>query len=195
MAKQHSIRTLVTALALAAAAAGAAVAAGLPPFAAATTKVATGTWDGIGWTLYAGESSTATAFSHCIKVVLRPSPRYFGGGGCSGGGLFKPGELLPTSPPAPRFGYGITFAVSTACPTFAVLDGLVLADARQVTITLSDGRRFTTPTIPSPPRLAQSLRFWATHIPCGTTLSAITGFAAGGRIVARADSLFLPHIR
>ena len=189
---RHPICTIATAFALTAA--GAAGATPLPPMPSATTKVASGTWNRHGWTLYAGEFSTATAFSHCLKIVLTPRPVGGTGEACGGGGLFKPGELLPTSSPAPGFGYGITFSASSDCPTFAVFAGLVLADARQVTITLSDGKTAVAPTIASPRRLAQSLRFWATHIPCGETVTAIVGQDVAGRVVARADSHFLPHI-
>jgi hypothetical protein len=135
---------------------------------------------------------TPSSFSHCIKVELGSTPQ--GGGGCAGGGLRRPGELLPASPPAPGFGYGIDYEGQTDCPTFNVFAGLVVADAREVALTLSDGKTVTTRTIPSPPGMAQSLRFWATHIPCQTNITAIVGRDATGRLVARADSRYLPHL-
>ena len=146
------------------------------------------------WTLFAGEFVSAKSFSHCFNVVVGPNPAHRGGGGaCGGGGLRRAGELLPTSPPAPGFSYGMTYGGSSDCPTFFVFEGLIVANARQVAITLSTGKTVTTPTIPSPRGLAQSLRFWATHIPCGTNPTGMVGRDATGRVVARMDSRLLPH--
>ncbi len=68
--------------------------------------------------------------SHCIKVVPAGHPLdTSAAAGAAAAGSSSRASCCPPRPPAPRFGYGITFAVSTACPTFAVLaDGLVLAD-------------------------------------------------------------------
>jgi hypothetical protein len=158
------------------------------------TKVASGTWNGHRWTLFAGESRTATWFSKCMKVALVPASMMQGGKSCDGGGLRRPGELLPTSPPAPGWGYGIAPSAYGACPTFMVFAGTVVAPARTVVFTLTSGRTVTTETIPSPPRFAQSLRFWATHLPCGAKISALEARDANGRVVARFDSRFVSHL-
>lgn len=191
---RHLTRVVASALMLlATGVVGAAAQTPMPPFPAAATKVASGTWNGAVWTLFAGEFISATSFSHCINVVVGPNSAHKGGGGCSGGGLRKAGELLPTSPPAPGFSYGMTYGGSSDCPTFFVFEGLIVANARQVAITLSTGKTVTTPTIASPPGLAQSLRFWATHIPCGTNPTGMVGRDAAGRVIARMDSRLLPH--
>jgi hypothetical protein len=161
----------------------------LPPYPAATTKIASGHWNGVRWTLYAGELVSNTSFSHCTRLVLGPNSP--GNSACSSGGLRKPGELLPTSPPAPGSSYGMSFGGSTDCPAFYVYVGIVLANARHVTLTLSNGKTVTTPTIPSPPGFAQSLRFWATHTPCGTSITGMVGRDAAGKVVARINSRFL----
>ena len=192
---RHCTCALASALTLLATApAGVAARTSMPPFPPATTEVASGTWNGVAWKLFVGEFVNATSFSHCITVVIGPNSAHKGGGGCGGGGLRKAGELLPTSPPAPGFPYGMTFSASSDCPTFFVFAGLAIADTRQVAITLSTGKTVTTLTIPSPPGFAQSLRFFATHIPCGTSPTAMVGRDAAGKVVARMDSRFLPHI-
>lgn len=179
---------------VAAGATGATAATPLPPCPAATTKVASGTWDGVAWTLFAGEFVSAKFFGHSIDVVLKPDAVPNGGGGCSIGGLFKPGELVPTSPPAPGLSYGMNFQASSDCPAFAVFAGIAVAAAREVAITLSTGKTVTTSTIASPSGFAQSLRFWATAIPCGASPTTLVGRDAAGRIVARMDLRFVPHI-
>jgi hypothetical protein len=166
----------------------------LPPFPKATTKVASGHWNGATWTLFAGEFVSAKSFSECINVTVGPSPTHIVAGGCGGGGLRKAGELLPTSPPAPGFSYGMSLSGSSDCPTFIVFAGLIVANADKVAITLSSGKTVTMPTLPSPAGFAQSLRFWVTHIPCGESPTAMIGRNAAGRVVARIGSRFLPHI-
>jgi hypothetical protein len=163
-------------------------------FPAATTKVASGTWNGVSWTLFAGESVSSTWFSDCISIVVGPASAHHGGMMCGGGGLRTPGELLPTSPPAPGLTYGIGVGGNTDCPAFNVLTGLVVAGASQVVVTLAGGKTVTAATIPSPPGLAQSLRFWALHTPCGVRLTAISARNANGAIVARVDPRFIPQL-
>jgi hypothetical protein len=194
---RHFTCTFAAALALSAIAAAAATAATrLQPWPPATTKVASGKWNNIAWTLFAGEFVSANAFSSCMKLVLVPSSAPKGGVACSGGGLRKAGELLPASPATPGWPYGMSWGVGhSECPTFYVFAGLILANAHRVAITLSTGKTVTTPTIPSPHGLAQSLRFWVTHIPCGASPTAMIGRDAAGRVVARINSRFLPPIR
>jgi hypothetical protein len=184
----------IATIVLGAGSSGAAAAGPAPGYPSPTTKVAAGTWNGHRWTLFASESRTATWFSQCIQVVLVPASTPHGGQSCSGGGLRKPSELLPTSPPAPGTGYGIAPSAYTACPTFVVFAGLVVAAARTVVFTVAPGNTVTTETIPSPPGFAQSLRFWATHIPCGAKISALIARDAQGHVVARFDSRFISHL-
>jgi hypothetical protein len=186
---------VIATLVLGAGSSGAAAAGPPLGYPSPNTKVASGTWNGHRWTLFAGESRTATWFSRCLKVVLVPASMNHLGESCSGGGLRKPGELLPASPPAPGWGYGIApSAYGGACPAYVVFAGLVVTAARTVVFTLAAGKTVTTETIPSPPGLAQSLRFFATHIPCGAKISALVARDADGRVVARFDSRFLSHL-
>src|SRR4051812_9646333 len=132
--RRYAAWALVTALAfLAGGASTASATTRVLPYPPATTKVASGIWNGVSWTLFAGESINSTSFSHCVVVVFgtKPTPSAKGGG-CASGGLRKPGELLRTAPPAPEFPYGIAYSGSSHCPTFFVVEGLVVASARSV---------------------------------------------------------------
>src|SRR5438552_1789086 len=122
--RRHLLCALFGAVAFAAiGVAGAISATPMPAMPAATTKVASGNWNGITWTLFAGETVSANSFSHCISVVLGSDPAQNGGGGCGAGGLRKADELLPSSPPAPGFSYGMNYTGSSHCPTFIVFAG------------------------------------------------------------------------
>ena len=110
--------------------------------------------------------------------------------------VLKLRERLTNDPDTRRLldEHGLTYAGSSACPTFAVFAGLVLAAARHVVITLANGSTVAAPTLRSPQGLAQSLRFWAANLPCGADIVAIVARDRNGKIVGRADSRFLPHI-
>jgi hypothetical protein len=163
-------------------------------FPAANTKVASGAWDGTNWTLYAGETATPTSFYYCARVQLANAD-HRGGMACSGGGIRTPGVYLPTSSPAPGFGYGIGYGGSTACPkNFNVWAGIVVANADQVTFTLKSGATVTVKTFASPPGFAPSLRFWALETPCGEDITAIKAHDRNGRVVGDVGQFLIRHL-
>jgi hypothetical protein len=187
------MRIVVCGLVIAALAVAGADAAGptMPGFPTASTKVTSGVWDGLHWTLYAGETVTPTWFAHCLRFVVASTHR--GGGGCGGGGLRHPGELLPSSPPAPGFGYGISFTAASVCPSFYDFAGLVLADAREIVMRLSSGPTVRVRTLASPAGFAGSLRFWVAPVPCDANVTSLVARDGRGRVVGRIESRFLPR--
>jgi hypothetical protein len=139
--------------------------AAIPAASASQTKVASGMFNGIPWTLLAQDSKSGswcitlkvagTPASTCDKLDLSNRDRsmsYFGHPG-------RPG------------------------PDFWV--GPITSKAKRVDLTYTDGRRITVPTIPAPTGLARNVSFYVFLTPCRTARpKRIAGADARGHVVA-----------
>jgi hypothetical protein len=141
--------------------------------------VESGQWQGHAWRLEANDETGGSTAQHCYRVVVdfkfttAAPPR---SPNCAA--LSIPRVVLP-----PGFPHGFAFSSLTVCP-LAFVDGLTVAQAAQVVVTLSGGKTVHISTVVPPPGLRQDVRYFAAQIPCGSPVTKFVGLSASGRQVA-----------
>jgi hypothetical protein len=81
--------------------------------------------------------------------------------------------------------HAITYIEHTGRPRPDYIVGPVVATARLVEITLSNGKVLKTRTIAPKPGLARSLRFYAQQLSCGVRATRLLARDGRGRVVAQ----------
>ena len=80
--------------------------------------------------------------------------------------------------------FGVSFTTFTVCP-LAFVEGLTVANASEVTVTLASGATVRTSTIVPPLGLSRDVRYFVTQIPCGSRVTKFIGLSTAGSVVAR----------
>jgi hypothetical protein len=173
-------RFSLTVVGLIAAAVVANTAAALGASSRLPTVVASGRWDGHAWSLRAGDDFSGGQIRHCYQISVdfafttAAPPRH---PNC--------GTVLAQSPRVPStFPYGVSFGSLSPCP-IAFVEGIVVARATQVRITLASGTTVRISAVSGHAPLSQDVKYFVSRVPCGSSVSSLIGLDSRGKTVAR----------
>ena len=136
--------------------------------------VATGTFRGGAWKLTATDSADG---SYCVTMTV-PARHEDSSTGC--GSIFGAG------------GHRISYLAHTGAPLPNYIVGPVVATARVVQITLSNGEILGTATIAPPARLSKKIAFFRAELPCAAYPTRLVALDRAGRTVAQLDIRLRP---
>jgi hypothetical protein len=135
-----------------------------------SSLIASGSFHGVAWRLTGNDWSGGT---YCLTMKIPASSKSVGSGGC--GSINVPGRYGP---------HGISYLTHAGIPLPNYVVGPVVATARVVQITLSNGLMIRTRTIPPRRGLVSGIRFYAVELPCPALPTQFRALDATGRIVA-----------